>query len=41
MSSPNAPHFAMTRDQAAVVYLSGIGPTDTSYVDAKADPRKP
>lgn len=25
------PHFALTRDQPAVVYITGIGPTDTVY----------
>jgi len=26
-------HFAMTRDEPAVVYISGFGPTSTTYVD--------
>ncbi len=34
-------HFARTRDQAAVVYITGVGPTDTRYLDAAADPRRP
>jgi len=25
------PHFALTRDQAAVVHITGMGPTDTIY----------
>jgi uncharacterized RmlC-like cupin family protein len=25
------PHFALTRDQPAVVYITGMGPTDTVY----------
>jgi quercetin dioxygenase-like cupin family protein len=32
-------HFARTEDQPAVVYITGIGPTDTHYVDAAAAPR--
>jgi quercetin dioxygenase-like cupin family protein len=32
-------HFAMTRDEPAVVYITGYGPTDTRYVEAGADPR--
>jgi pimeloyl-ACP methyl ester carboxylesterase/uncharacterized RmlC-like cupin family protein len=35
-----APHFAMTRGEAAVVYLSGTGPTSTEYVEANADTRR-
>lgn len=32
-SEPAAdPHFALTRDQPAVVYITGWGPTDTAYV---------
>ena len=34
-------HFARTGDQAAVVYITGVGPTDTRYVEASADPRRP
>ena len=29
-------HFARTGDQAVVVYITGIGPTDTRYLDAPA-----
>ncbi|QAY79746.1 hypothetical protein ETR14_05905 [Sphingosinicella sp. BN140058] len=28
------PHFAMTRDMPATVYISGYGPTDTQYTAA-------
>ncbi len=34
-----APHFALTRKEPAMVYISGFGPTDTQYVEAAADPR--
>jgi hypothetical protein len=37
----DAPHFAMTRDEPATVYITGFGPTDTHYIDATADPRRP
>lgn len=33
-------HFARTGDDAAVVYITGVGPTDTHYLDASADPRR-
>jgi quercetin dioxygenase-like cupin family protein len=33
-------HFARTGDGAAVVYITGVGPTDTHYLDASADPRR-
>jgi quercetin dioxygenase-like cupin family protein len=33
-----AAHFAETKDDAVVVYITGVGPTDTVYVDAAADP---
>jgi pimeloyl-ACP methyl ester carboxylesterase/quercetin dioxygenase-like cupin family protein len=35
------PHFAATGDEPAVVYITGFGPTDTRYVEAAADPRRP
>ena len=35
----NQAHFALTGDQAAVVYITGFGPTDTRYVDPADDPR--
>jgi pimeloyl-ACP methyl ester carboxylesterase/uncharacterized RmlC-like cupin family protein len=34
------PHFAYTGDQATVVYITGQGPTDTTYVSAAAPSRK-
>ena len=34
-------HFARTGDESAVVYITGMGPTDTHYLDAAADPRRP
>jgi hypothetical protein len=37
----DARHFAMTRDKAATVYITGFGPTDTHYIDATTDPRQP
>jgi quercetin dioxygenase-like cupin family protein len=33
------PHFAMTGDEAAVVYITGFGPTDTRYVDSASQQR--
>lgn len=30
----NQPHFAMTGDEPAVVYITGVGPTSTQYVDS-------
>ncbi len=35
------PHFAQTRAEPVVVYTTGYGPTNTTYVDKAADPRKP
>ena len=32
-------HFAETRAEAAVVYITGFGPTDTKYVEVANDPR--
>ena len=37
----NAPHFALTQDEPAIVYITGFGPTDTNYIDAAADPDVP
>lgn len=34
-------HFARTGDEPAVVYITGVGPTDTHYLDTSADPRRP
>lgn len=33
-------HFARTGDQAVVVYITGVGPTDTHYINASDDPRR-
>jgi len=35
----DVPHFAQTRDEPAVVYVTGVGPTDTRYVDAATERR--
>jgi quercetin dioxygenase-like cupin family protein len=32
-------HFALTKTEAVVVYITGFGPTDTVYVNATNDPR--
>jgi quercetin dioxygenase-like cupin family protein len=32
-------HFALTKAEPVVVYISGYGPTDTVYVDLAATPR--
>ena len=34
----NATHFAFTGDAPAVVYITRLGPTDTSYVNSADDP---
>jgi len=36
----NRTHFAETRDEPAVVQITGIGPSSTRYVDAATDPRR-
>jgi hypothetical protein len=33
-------HFALTKAQPVVVYITGFGPTDTVYLNAANDPRK-
>jgi pimeloyl-ACP methyl ester carboxylesterase/uncharacterized RmlC-like cupin family protein len=33
-------HFAFTGDKPAVVYITGVGPTDTKYVNVSDDPAK-
>ena len=38
---PGQPHFAQTFAEPVVVHITGYGPTDTTYVDKQADPRKP
>lgn len=38
-SEPNqGPHFARTADEAVVVQITGMGPTDTVYEDISEDP---
>jgi quercetin dioxygenase-like cupin family protein len=37
----DASHFAMTRDNAPTVFITGFGPTDTHYIDVTTDPRQP
>jgi uncharacterized RmlC-like cupin family protein len=37
---PKVDHFAMTKNQTAVIEITGYGPTNTSYVDPKNDPTK-
>jgi quercetin dioxygenase-like cupin family protein len=32
-------HFALTRAEAVVVYITGFGPTDTVYLNSADDPR--
>ena len=32
-------HFARTGDELAVIYITGVGPTDTHYLEKSADPR--
>jgi quercetin dioxygenase-like cupin family protein len=33
-------HFAETKDEAVVVYITGYGPTDTTYINPAEDPRR-
>ena len=35
---PNANHFALTRDEAVVIQITGFGPSGTAYVDPANDP---
>jgi quercetin dioxygenase-like cupin family protein len=37
---PNANHFAMTKDEPVTIYVSGTGPTGTTYVNPAHDPSK-
>jgi hypothetical protein len=37
---PASDHFAMTRDQEAIVEIMGYGPSSTTYVDPKNDPTR-
>jgi hypothetical protein len=32
-------HFALTRAEPVVVYITGFGPTNTVYLNAANDPR--
>ena len=34
----DVPHFALTRDQPAVVYITGVGPTDTVFTAQSTAP---
>lgn len=34
----SSPHFALTRDQPALVYITGVGPTDTRYHQEESKP---
>ena len=38
---PNRAHFAETRDGGVILQISGVGPSGTTYLDPRADPRKP
>ena len=35
----NVAHFALTRDSAVQVYITGVGPTDTVYMKAGDQPK--
>jgi quercetin dioxygenase-like cupin family protein len=37
---PGRPHFAQTRSEPVVVYITGFGPTSTTYVDKPSGPVK-
>lgn len=37
---PGANHFAMTKDEDVVVYITGAGPTGTTYANPADDPNK-
>lgn len=37
---PGVPHFAMTKEEGAIVHVTGMGPTDTVYVDPRNDPAR-
>ena len=36
---PNAPHFAMTKEEV-IIQLTGTGPSSTTYVDPANDPNR-
>jgi uncharacterized RmlC-like cupin family protein len=37
---PGVEHFGMTKEQEAVIEITGYGPSGTTYVDPKNDPTK-
>jgi hypothetical protein len=37
---PHSNHFAMTRQEGAVIQISGMGPSGTTYVDPRNDPTR-
>ena len=37
---PSVNHFAMTKATGVVISITGYGPSDTTYVDAKNDPTR-
>jgi uncharacterized RmlC-like cupin family protein len=38
---PGLPHYAQTRSEPVVVYITGYGPTSTTYVENTTAPHKP
>lgn len=38
---PGANHFAMTKGEGAVIEITGVGPSATTYVDPANDPNRP
>ena len=37
---PGSNHFAMTRDEGAIIQITGVGPSGTTYVDPANDPNR-
>ncbi len=37
---PHANHFAMTKDEPVTIYITGTGPTGTTYANPADDPSK-
>lgn len=37
----NVPHYWVTKDEAVLVQISGVGPSGTRFVDANQAPRRP
>ena len=37
---PGANHFAMSKDEPVTIYVTGTGPTGTTYVNPADDPSK-